>query len=165
MARLLFAFMITNAAIWACKTFRADEYDSLTKAYLDLRFSKVLCKLTAKDYFALASRAIVAQRYSEVHWMSKKAPIDSKFHNRIQILKSHALREMGRYEESITELKSILKRRTKEEESQKAHLLLIKAFYKKDNMTLSKNVKYLISLFNRRYPDSSLKTLLAKWRK
>lgn len=165
MVRLLLALIIANATIWACKPFRADKYDSLAKAYLDLRFSKVLCKLTAKDYFALASRAIVAQRYSEAHWMSEKAPVDSKFHNRIQILKGHALLEMGRYEESILELKSTLKRHTKKEESQKAHLLLIKAFYQKDNMTLSKNVKYLISLFNRRYPSSSLKTLLAKWRK
>ncbi len=77
---------------------------------------------------------------------------------------------MNRFEEAIIILRKVVfgdyasGSKKVLEEKEKAHLQLIQAYYAKTKSKNSRDVVYLISLFENKYPKSNYLKLLQDWR-
>lgn len=118
------------------------------------------CSYKGSTYLEMGKRSLLAGRSAEANWFAQKAKT-AKAGPEAFLLEGNAMIALGRYEEAIIALKRIDPNSRKYTEQ--AHLLLIKAYYLKANKTKDKNVLYLVSLFDKMYPDSDYQNLLKQW--
>lgn len=177
--RLLFALFIlliqmTQSSVLArCSDQFIKKEPKLASIYLNFFHKYKKCRFSSKAYLEYASRAVLAGRMREAYWAAKmgsRKPINLSQKARGIVLQSRALVGMGRNEEAIQRLKSLVTvnvavKKDLRQWQERGHLMLIKAYYRRAGGKKDKNVRYLYNLFKNRYPQSRYSSWLRLWMK
>lgn len=158
-------FAMAFSAFAGCPSQWQGKKD-LKQVYRDLRKTSKVCR--ASVYNEYAARALLAGRFAESLWATKQGlqskKIAANLEQELKIVQGSVFTQMGRYEEAISTLKEVaFDGKGNPHLVQKAHLMLIRAYYDKAGQKRDSNVIYLVNLFRNRYPSSDLLAALEKW--
>jgi len=156
----------TMYPLWAipCSDSQLTSEKEISKTYTIARGSS--CRFSASAYLSAGKSSLLAHRPTEALWfaqMAEKGKLPSGQLPDLFLLEGDSLLELGRYEEAIIALQHKFPSSATPEYQQKAHLLLIKTYYLKAGKTRDKNVLYLLSTYNKKYPESRFSDLLQSW--
>jgi len=142
---------------------------NLNQIYNKIRTHSARCNFSADLFLQFAEKTILAEHFSEALWSSNMGISQLKAKNGniyylLLLAKGEAYLGLKRYEESISTLKIVAFSETIGTNiSEKAHLSLINAYFKKKEDQLDKNVIFLVNLFLTRYPESRFSENLYIW--
>ncbi|MDH5716539.1 MAG: hypothetical protein OEZ22_02750 [Spirochaetia bacterium] len=159
-----------------CSTDFVINNKVLSQSFYKLKDISLKCKIEPKVFLSYGEKALLAKRPAEAFWSSQKGMwrLNEKsseyLRHRLILLKGASLLELKRTEESIIELKKISLDYNSSYFStdhkylvEKAHMLLIKAYFEKSNEKITKDVLYLVNIFKEKFPMSKYEPLVSSW--
>ncbi len=147
-----------------CSDTQLSSEKEISKTYTLARGSS--CRFSASTYLSAGKSSLLAHRPTEALWfaqMAAKGKLPSGRLPDLFLLEGESMLDLGRYEEAIIALKHKFPSSAPLEYQQRAHLLLIKTYFLKAGKTRDKNVLYLLSTYNKKYPESRFSDLLQSW--
>ncbi len=167
-----FTFSLSSGPVWGatgCNESLIQTEKSLRKVYFALRYSDSNCHYDARTLSRYAARAYLAGRFAETLWATSlglSRAGDDDIRLELLLYQGLAYVDLGRYEEAIVPLKKAgFPEKTPKDGliSQRAHMALIEAYFRKGKKSVDENVKYLVNSFYYRYPESPYKQLVQQW--
>ncbi|MDH5719036.1 MAG: tetratricopeptide repeat protein [Spirochaetia bacterium] len=162
-----------------CDTTFVTKEKNLKKTYAKLSEISLKCGVSSDIFLEHSEKAILAERPIEALWSAQKGiwrlkpNSNQELRLRLYLARGTALLKLNRYEEAIIHLrKASLDYHEgrpvwgqKREIVQRAYLMLVKTYFEKENEKISKDVLFLISLFNEKFPKSPYLSLVKNWLK
>lgn len=174
----LFFLTATLTTAFACNVSYIKKEKSLRTVYFKLRAEPAECGLNYQPYLDYSRRALIGGRHAEALWAARKG-LSAYLKNRgsrklaylyLRFIEGSSLYELNRLEEAIVSLKKVtghpkINHWKVRDLRQRAYLRLIQTYYLKAGRRKDNNVKYLVSVFSKKYPYSTYRKLLTGWMK
>lgn len=161
----------SGQAAGSCSSRFLFKEKKVRSLYFQVRKQEKKCSFTAQFYLDLSKRAYLAQEYSIAIWAAKKGLSVSGqkkgiTNRELTYYLGISFLEKDRLEEAIRSLQKIVQENPRQKElrevTQKSHLALIEAYYRKKGKNKD-DILYLVHLFYNRYGTNGYRGNLRFW--